>query len=90
GAKGSTTEKAESNEKQLVKSDSRTVGQLNLPLMAKFMRLRTAEKKAIAPAVEKYNGAIASAKNELIQKLADVLPEFKQERFNKALLSIKK
>jgi hypothetical protein len=40
--------------------------------------------------VEEYNATIAKAKNELIQKLTDVLPEFKQERFNKALLSIKK
>jgi hypothetical protein len=90
GATGSATEKTESKEKLLVKSDSRTVGQLNLPLMAKFMRLRSSEKKAIAPGVEEYNATIAKAKNELIQKLTDVLPEFKQERFNKALLSIKK
>jgi hypothetical protein len=90
GAKGSAMEKTASKEKPMVKADSKTVGQLNLTLMAKFMRLRSAEKKAIRPAVEEYNTALASSKNELMQKLSEVLPDFKQRRFNKALLAIKK
>jgi hypothetical protein len=90
GAKGSAMEKTESKEKPMVKADSKTLGQLNMTLMAKFMRLRSGEKEALAPAVEEYNATLASAKNELMKKLSTVLPDFKQARFNKALLAIKK
>lgn len=90
GAKGSAMEKTESKEMPVVKADSLTLGQLNLTLMAKFMRLRSAETEALTPAVEEYNTALASAKNELMQKLSSVLPDFKQARFNKALLDVKK